>query len=214
MFHTTLFILSVTGSPACYKTKSGECVEHLSQGDCGDGEWLVPGEGGVLECQERHCHPQQVLIDGECLDIGDPYVCTGAGEEISVDGKGEVSCQCEDGWSRSKTSDNPPVNQGECVKDITDADYEDFEYDDDNAVLIRVPRDDYELGTPCTGKNCCGPNRIEAEKTICPRGKRCEKKIKCYPCSRVSTLFSRGGVRFRMRCTNKTSTTKKPRTRG
>merc|ERR1712215_598702 len=180
-------------SPSCYRTKSGECREHLSQGDCGDGEWLVPGEGGVLECQERDCHPRQVLIDGRCLDINGPSVCTGAGEEISVNAMGEVSCQCEDGWSRNKIYDIPSVSQGDCVQDIT---YADFEYDEDNAVVSRVPRDDYPAADTCTGKCCCTKyERCIPDPKKCPKkknGMKCEH-MKCVPCKQISKRFSRNG---------------------
>ena len=91
----SLLILLVTGfsvtssptgfptlvSPDCYRTKSGECGEPLAQGDCGDGEWLVLGEGGVLVCQERVCPPGKVLIQGKCLAIvEDSTICSGLGK--------------------------------------------------------------------------------------------------------------------------------------
>jgi len=102
---------NISASPACYRTQSGECGEPLSKGDCGDGEWLVLGQSGVLECEERDCHPEQVLIDGLCLDIDHSSNCTGSGEAIFVNAKGELSCQCKDGWSRNTRSggDDHPV---------------------------------------------------------------------------------------------------------
>ena len=81
--------ISVTSSPTrsptlasqdCYRTESGECGEPLAQGDCGDGEWLVLGEGGVLVCQERVCPPGKVLIQETCLDIEDSAICSGLGK--------------------------------------------------------------------------------------------------------------------------------------
>ena len=45
----------------------------------GEREWLVLGQSGVLECEERDCHPEQVLIDGLCLDIDHSSNCTGSG---------------------------------------------------------------------------------------------------------------------------------------
>merc|ERR1719474_1566196 len=86
-----------TNSPACYKTKSGECGDPLTQGDCGEGEWLLLGEAGVLECKKKYCQLEQVLIDGKCFAIDDISICPGSGEEIFVNVKGEVSCQCKDG---------------------------------------------------------------------------------------------------------------------
>ena len=91
MFNNSLLILSFKGSPArvtryqatdapdCSKTKSGECGEPLSQGDCGAGEWLVLGEDGDLECQKIVCDPKQVLVDGECLE--NTSVCTRSGNQ-------------------------------------------------------------------------------------------------------------------------------------
>ena len=79
MFDNPVFIRPVTASPACYRTQSGECGEPLSKGDCGEREWLVLGQSGVLECEERDCHPELVLIDGLCLDIDHSSNCTGSG---------------------------------------------------------------------------------------------------------------------------------------
>ena len=72
------------GFPDCYKTRSGECGEsHVQgQGDCGEGEGLVLGYSGLLECQKRDCHPEKILKDGKCLDKDETSasICTGSGK--------------------------------------------------------------------------------------------------------------------------------------
>ena len=70
----------VTGSKDCYKTKSGKCGDPLTQGDCGEGEWLILGDSGVLECKGRDCQKDQIPIDKKCLGIDDIYICTGPGK--------------------------------------------------------------------------------------------------------------------------------------
>merc|ERR1719233_322863 len=111
MLFGSVLLGKITSSTACYKTRSGECGEPLSKGECGDREWLVLGQSGLLECQERDCHPEKVLIDGLCLDIDYTSNCTGSGEAIFINAKGELSCQCKDGWGRNTRAqdDNPPV---------------------------------------------------------------------------------------------------------
>ena len=118
----SILIWEVIGLPApgtgCYQTKSGDCEEHLSQGECGE------GEAGALECQGRECQPEEILIDGKCLD--------------------------------------------------------DMEDDVDHVDIVdsRVPRaaDDYTLTPTCSGKICCGPNKIWNE-----RRRKCVRVFKPRP---------------------------------
>merc|ERR1719193_252519 len=199
-----------TNAPACYKTKSGECGDPLTQSDCGEGEWLLLGEAGVLECREKYCQPEQVLIDGKCFAIDDISICPGSGEEISVNAKGEASCQCKDGWSRRTGSNNSPVwatmmSQGECYQEITDSDYNDFEYDDDDDVVGRVPRST-EFGTDYTDDDCartgtcdtCNKTWIKKNSCVKMRRKRtCEEfkqkmeDKKCITMCKPKTFFGR-----------------------
>ena len=107
-----------------------------------------------------------------------------SGEEIFISAKGEVSCQCKDGWIRSTRSDNMPVSgtqmsHGDCFQDITDSDYDDFEYDEDYDVVGRLPRSpaDYTVVFGCMATSICndcnGTYLKSCEKAKSGKGKDC-----------------------------------------
>jgi len=104
LFNNILGIISIgisSGSSSCFRTKTGKCGEPLSQGDCNEGEWLVLGESGILECRDRDCHPEEVMIEGICRHVDDKSMCDGAGEAIFINARGEPHCQCKAGWGRN-----------------------------------------------------------------------------------------------------------------
>ena len=86
----------------CYKTENGECHKPLTQGICKVGYWLVASDSNILECVERQCGDEEVMIEGECQDIFDESLCAGFGEAIFLNAKGEPSCECKEGCRGEK----------------------------------------------------------------------------------------------------------------
>ena len=97
-----------------------------------------------------------------------------------MNSNGEVSCQCKEGWSRSRP-DNYPVwgtlmSEGDYFQEL--ADYDDLEDDKDYDVVVRVPRSavDCRHIRTCIGlkDRCpCSGNQIPIEFACA--GKWCTK---------------------------------------
>ena len=87
-------------------TADGECHEPLSQGACDEGHWLVTSDSDILDCVKKQCDEEEVIIDGECQNIFNESICSGSGEAIFLNMRGEPSCQCKDGWGRKERDDD------------------------------------------------------------------------------------------------------------
>ena len=86
----------------------------------------------MLECVDRQCGPEEVMIDGECYNVDEKSFCPGIGEAIFLNERGEPSCQCKDGWGRKerenlkkklvwgdKSEENIVDTGGRCYQELT-----------------------------------------------------------------------------------------------
>ena len=58
--------------------------------------------GDILECVQRQCGQEEVMIDDKCFDVFNESLCIGLGEAIYLSLMGDPSCQCKDGWGRNE----------------------------------------------------------------------------------------------------------------
>ena len=73
----------------------------------------------MLECVDRQCGPEEVMIDGECYNVDEKSFCPGIGEAIFLNERAEPSCQCMDGWRRKKRGNlKTKVRGGRKVKNL------------------------------------------------------------------------------------------------
>ena len=73
---------------------------------------------------ENSCGPNIILIDSVCRHLTDDSLCPRLGEGVFGNAKGEPSCDCWDGWTRSGM--NKEINESANASDEHDRCYQLF----------------------------------------------------------------------------------------